>query len=62
VDVNELVGSDMVTHPKRLLRDFNDSLFTCHPSEELRLEDIRLQELADLTKAKVAAGWCMLYT
>jgi hypothetical protein len=24
----------------RLLRDFNDSLFICHPSEELRLEDV----------------------
>ena len=29
----------------RLLRDFNDALFTTHPSEHLRLEDIRLRRL-----------------
>lgn len=29
----------------RLLRDFDDALFTTHPSEHLRLEDIRLRRL-----------------
>jgi hypothetical protein len=34
----------------RLIRDFDDSLFTRHPSERLRVEDKRLQELDMATK------------
>ena len=42
----------------RLLRDFDDNLFTNHPSEALRQEDIRLKLLAEKTKQKVDEGWC----
>lgn len=34
----------------RLLRDFDDALLQQHPSEYLRLEDERLQKLAELTR------------
>ena len=34
----------------RLLRDFDDRLFTTSPSEELAIEDRRLEELDELTK------------
>ncbi|KII89502.1 hypothetical protein PLICRDRAFT_175676 [Plicaturopsis crispa FD-325 SS-3] len=37
----------------RLLRDFDDRLFTQHPSEHLRLEDRRLEEL----DAKTEKWW-----
>jgi hypothetical protein len=36
----------------RLLRDFNEKLFTHHPSEDLRLEMIRLERLDQETKRK----------
>ena len=36
----------------RLLRDFEDKLFTTHPSESLRRENIRLEELHLQTKQK----------
>lgn len=39
----------------RLLRDFDDSLFTTHPSEDLRLEDIRLSGLNDKTRSRYEA-------
>jgi hypothetical protein len=35
----------------RLLRDFEDKIFTTHPSELLRNENLRLEELDQLTKA-----------
>lgn len=34
----------------RLLGDFDDKLFTAHPSEDLRKEDIRLCERTRATK------------
>jgi hypothetical protein len=34
----------------RLLRDFDDALFTNHPSDDLRTEDIRLHEQDEETK------------
>jgi ATP-dependent exoDNAse (exonuclease V) alpha subunit len=34
----------------RLLRDSEDILFTCHPSEDLREEALRLTKLAENTK------------
>ncbi|KAJ7573124.1 hypothetical protein C8J56DRAFT_805229 [Mycena floridula] len=33
----------------RILRDFEPDLFTKHPSEELKLEDVRLERLVDRT-------------
>lgn len=41
----------------RLLRDFDDALFTNHPSEELRDEDDRLQTLDLDTKDKFVANY-----
>lgn len=40
----------------RLLRDFDDKLFTTHPSNELRAEDERLENLDHVTKEKYKAG------
>jgi len=40
----------------RLLRDFEDHLFTHVPSEDLKVEDERLRELANETKKKYYAG------
>jgi hypothetical protein len=41
----------------QLLRDFDDRLFTTHPSEHLRNEDARLQKLAvDTEKWRAAAS------
>ena len=40
----------------RLLRDFDEALFTRHPSEHLREEDIRLQKLDHATKLNWEAG------
>lgn len=40
----------------RLLRDFDNNLFTEHPSEELRIEDGRLQELAAKTRESISGG------
>ena len=40
----------------RLLRDFDDKIFTKHPSEHLRAEDFRLAELTRITKVKFEAG------
>ena len=34
----------------RLLGDFDDALFTTHPSEDLRQEDVWLAELTRITK------------
>ena len=34
----------------QLLGDFNDTLFTTHPSEDLRQEDVQLAELTRITK------------
>jgi len=36
----------------RLLWDFEDKLFTTHPSEELRDKDDRLEELTEVTRIK----------
>jgi hypothetical protein len=36
----------------RLLREFENALFTTHPSRALEIEDIRLRLLAELTQAK----------
>ena len=43
-------------HKIRLLREFEEKLFTKHPSEDLRAEDERLQRLVQETKKKWAAG------
>jgi len=40
----------------RLLRDFEDNLFTCHPSENLREEELRLTQLAENTKRDYYSG------
>ncbi len=40
----------------RLLRDFEERLFTVHPSEELRLEDARLSALEKATLKRYNAG------
>ena len=40
----------------RLLRDFNDKIFTRHPSEALRMEDARLDLLTEETKVRFEAG------
>lgn len=40
----------------RLLRDFDDNIFTKHPSEALRLEDERLWTLAKETMIKYKSG------
>ena len=40
----------------RLLRDFDDRLFTTHPSEELREEDDRLDRLAESTIRRYRRG------
>lgn len=41
----------------RLLRDFDENLFTRHPSEDLRLEDIRLEDLTRATVERFNAGY-----
>jgi hypothetical protein len=41
----------------RLLRDFDDTIFTRHPSEALRREDERLDWLAQETKNKFETGF-----
>ncbi|KAF7971098.1 hypothetical protein HWV62_22094 [Athelia sp. TMB] len=41
----------------RLLRKFDASIFTRHPSEHLRLEDKRLLDLANMTKTKFQSGF-----
>lgn len=41
----------------RLLRDFDDGLFTNHPSEDLREEDARLEDLDSETKDRFEAGY-----
>lgn len=41
----------------RLLRDFDDKLFTTHPSTELRAEDERLDKLDSTTKEMYEAGY-----
>jgi ATP-dependent exoDNAse (exonuclease V) alpha subunit len=40
----------------RLLRDFDEQIFTRHPSTELRSEDERLDRLNTQTKAKYEMG------
>lgn len=40
----------------RLLRDFDDKLFTTHPSEELRQEDLRLTDLEEKTEKRYKTG------
>ena len=40
----------------RLLRDFDERIFTRHPSNELRLEDERLERLTTQTKDKYDMG------
>jgi hypothetical protein len=40
----------------RLLRDFEDKLFTRHPSEDLREEELRLTKLAERTKRDYYEG------
>lgn len=41
----------------RLLRDFDDRLFTRYPSEDLRIEDCRLEALTQATKERWDAGF-----
>ena len=41
----------------RLLRDFDDSIFTRHPSEDLRQEDERLRILTEQTKQRWDTGF-----
>ena len=41
----------------RLLRNFNDKLFTTHPLNELRAEDERLERLDHMTTEKYEAGY-----
>ena len=41
----------------RLLRDFDDDLFTKHPSEDLRVEDERLTTLTEMTKDRWDSGF-----
>ncbi|KAF8268658.1 hypothetical protein EI94DRAFT_1577094, partial [Lactarius quietus] len=40
----------------RLLREFNEKLFTVHPSEDLRKEDTRLSTLEMLTLQRYING------
>jgi ATP-dependent exoDNAse (exonuclease V) alpha subunit len=40
----------------RLLRDFDNKIFTRHPSEDLRLEDRCLEGLAERTKIRFDMG------
>ena len=40
----------------RLLRDFDNKIFTKHPSENLHIEDFRLARLTEETKIKFDAG------
>jgi hypothetical protein len=44
-------------HSIRLLRDFDDHIFTKHPSEDLRAEDVRLSILAEKTKTRFEEGY-----
>ena len=41
----------------RLLRDFDDTIFTKHPSEDLRREDERLEILIKNTTARFETGY-----
>lgn len=41
----------------RLLRDFDNKIFTQHPSEELRIEDERLKMLQEETKKRFDSGY-----
>jgi hypothetical protein len=41
----------------RLLRDFDDKIVTWHPSEDLHMEDERLQSLADDTEKRFETGF-----
>ena len=41
----------------QLLRDFDNTIFTRHPSEELRIEDARLRQLNDNTRSKFEMGY-----
>jgi hypothetical protein len=41
----------------RLLRDFDDKIFTTHPSSDLRAEDARLKQLAEDTANKYEMGY-----
>ncbi|KIK38223.1 hypothetical protein CY34DRAFT_41230, partial [Suillus luteus UH-Slu-Lm8-n1] len=43
-------------HTIRLLRDFENNLFTRHPSQDLRLEDARLDVLARCTEEQYFKG------
>ncbi|KAG2088902.1 hypothetical protein BD769DRAFT_1372314, partial [Suillus cothurnatus] len=38
----------------RLLRDFDNELFLQHPSEDLRIEEARIEQLVDETKKHYA--------
>jgi hypothetical protein len=40
----------------RLLRDFDDNLFIRHPSEDLRIEDERIDELVKQTYLRYTKG------
>ena len=41
----------------RLLRDFDDKIFTRHPSEALIMEDARLESLTEDTKIRFEMGF-----
>ena len=43
-------------HSIRLLRDFNPKLFTIHPNEELRKEDLRWSKLENATQIRFETG------
>lgn len=43
-------------HSIRILREYDERLFTEHPSEDLRMEDERLSTLADQTTQNAALG------
>jgi ATP-dependent exoDNAse (exonuclease V) alpha subunit len=46
----------------RLLRDFDEKLFTVHPNEQLRREDQRLEALEKKTEERFEAGEFRLLT
>ena len=59
--VNQFAAYVALSHSKgrhkiRLLRDFDDKLFTKHPSLNLKTEDDRLEMLTRQTKEKWKAG------
>jgi hypothetical protein len=56
VALSQSRGHGRVQITIRLLWDFEDKLFTTHPSEELRDKDDRLEELTEVTRIKFEWG------